>query len=179
MEMFLTHKTFLHKVRQLNSPYWNEGAAYRWEYMSHAIDIMKKYKAAEICEAGASDIPLYSRSVLIEYTKRKVSGNMGPYLMGNKSYKHDLNYAPYPFVTKKFDFFVALQVWEHLDCQHIAFNEVKRISRHAILSFPYMWKHGDGRHRGIDQARIARWTCGVKPVSIKQIRDRIVYVWKF
>lgn len=158
---FLNHKTFLKKVKELNSNYWNEGKYYRWEYMSYVIEEAEKLNPEKIIEAGASDMPLNDESYLFSYPE------------------HDLNKVPYKFNDKHFDLFIALQTWEHLTNQQEAFKEVMRISKHAILSFPYKWKHGDAQHRGIDERKIEKWTCGVKPVKVKLIKDRIVYVWRF
>lgn len=158
---FLNRETFLKKVKELNSNYWNEGKDYRWEYMSYVIEEAEKLNPKKIIEAGASDMPLNDESFLFNYPK------------------YNLDKVPYDFKDKEFDLFIALQVWEHLNNQAEAFREVMRISKNAILSFPFQWKHGDKRHRGIDKARIKQWTCGVEPVKVKLIKDRIVYVWRF
>ena len=159
--MYLTHWEFVARVKKLNSGYWNEGAPYRWEYMSYVIDMLKIMGAEKIIEAGASNMPLKSDSFRFDYPA------------------YDLN-KPFPADVKPgFDAFVALQVWEHLDNQADAFREVMRVSSGAVLSFPYKWRHGDARHKGIDKAIIKQWTCGVEPVHIQEIKNRIVYVWRF
>lgn len=150
------------------SNYWKEGYKYRWEYMSYAIFQANQLKAEKIIEAGTSGVPLFLDSYLFELPE------------------HDLNVVPYKFGYEKieipykfFDCFIALQVWEHLDNQSEAFREVMRISKSAILSFPYKWNHGDKRHRGINAEKIKQWTCGVEPVSIKIINQRAIYIWRF
>lgn len=169
--MWLTHEIFLERVKNSNSDYWKEGASYRWEYMSYVIERAKKLGAEKIIEAGASGMPLNDRSYLFDYPL------------------HDLNVIPYHMATdtggifigdKQFDLFIALQVWEHLDKQQEAFAEVMRISKSAILSFPYKWGRGhDARHQGIDDKKIADWTLGIKPISTAIIKQRAVYTWKF
>jgi len=158
--MFLDARSFYVKVLKLKSAYWNEGAKYRWEYMSAVIDILKIMGAESICEAGASGIPLNDKSFLMDYPQ------------------YDLD-KPLPEFDKFFDCFVALQVWEHLKNPIEAFRQVMKISRAAILSFPYKWKHGDKQHNNIDENVISKWTCGIKPVFTKLIKDRIIYVWRF
>ena len=160
---YLTRSEYDKKVTALNSNYWNEGKEYRWQYMSKVIDIAK-----EICpsgatiEAGASGIPLNDESFLYDYPK------------------YDLNIPPYLFASKQFDLFIALQTWEHLNKQADAFREVMRISKAAILSFPYKWGKGhDKRHTGIDDKIISEWTCGVKPIKTMLINKRAIYVWVF
>jgi len=55
---------------------------------------------------------------------------------------------------------------------------MKRISHNVILSFPYKWNHGDHMHKGIDDEKIAEWTCGKEPDEIELIKNRIIYFWK-
>jgi hypothetical protein len=158
---YLTHEQFLERVEKSQSRYWREGASYRWKYMERAIFHMQRLGAEKIIEAGASGMPLCHGSFLFDFPK------------------YDLNITPYGFEDKSFDVFVALQVWEHLDNQPQAFAEVMRISRAAVLSIPYMWTHGDARHRGIDDKKIAEWTLGEKPEIIETIGSRKLYVWQF
>lgn len=166
---YLTRETFLKKVEASGSKYWQEGKNYRWQYMGYVIEQLKQIcpDDTKLIEAGTSGMPLSNRSFLYEYPM------------------YDLNVVPYggiKFSDKTFDSFVALQVWEHLDNQERAFKEVMRISKSAILSFPYMWPKGKGhddRHVGIDDIKIKQWTCGVKPEKTKLINNRMVYVWKF
>lgn len=159
--MWLNHDDFIERVNSLNSAYWREGAGYRWEYMSYVIEEAKKIGGNKIIEAGSSGMPLNNESYLFDYPE------------------HNLDIIPYNFKNKKFDLFIALQVWEHIDNQPEAFREVMRISKNAILSFPYKWQHGDARHKGIDDEKIKQWSCGVKPDSIKLIKNRVVYTWRF
>lgn len=167
--MYLARDEFLKRVEASNSKYWREGKNYRWQYMSHVIDILREMfpTGGRFCEAGASGILLYEDSCNFEYPQ------------------HDLNKIPYRILgghvipDNFFDCFVALQVWEHLDNQSAAFQEVMRISKSAILSFPYQWNYGDSRHKNITWQKISKWTCGVKPISKKIIKERIICVWKF
>lgn len=173
--MYLTHVEFLKRVEASNSKYWQEGKSYRWTYMDFVIQQLKQIcpDDSKLIEAGTSGMPLSDCSTLYEYPEC------------------DLNLIPYmckPYldqdVTMKigsgyFDCFCALQVWEHLDNQAAAFNEVMRISKSAILSFPFKWKWGDARHRGIDGKKIEQWTCGVVPSEIRIINHRAIYRWEF
>lgn len=169
--MYLTHEKFLEKVAASGSKYWQEGKNYRWQYMSYVIDCLKEIcpDDSKLIEAGTSGMPLSDESVLYEYPKYNL--DVTPYQVMGLTLK-----------SHAFDCFVALQVWEHLDNQSQAFQEVMRISKSAILSFPYMWQKGkghDARHIGIDDRKIKQWTCGVKPEKTKLINNRMVYVWKF
>lgn len=165
---YLTRETFLKKVEQSGSKYWQEGKNYRWQYMSAVIDILKEIcpDDSRLIEAGTSGIPLSDKSFLYEYPE------------------YDLNVTPFKIkdariISHEFDCFVALQVWEHLDNQTVAFQEVMRIAKSAVLSFPYKWTWGDARHKGIDGKKIEKWTCGVVPEQIKIINHRAIYYWRF
>ena len=164
--MFLTHEKYLKLCDELPGNYWKEGKNYRWKYIEYVIGIMRTICPDEkrICEAGTNGIALSSESTKLNYPE------------------YDLNKILYDVKDKFFNLFVALQVWEHLDNQQLAFEEVMRISKSAILSFPYKWPKGkghDSRHVGIDDRKIKQWTCGVKPEKTKLINNRMVCVWIF
>lgn len=174
---YITHDEFLKRVETLNSNYWNEGKGYRWDYISYVIDQAQKLGAVRTIEAGASGIPLNSDSYLFDLPEHDL--NIIPYLAFNApKLTPTMPESCAPIPDKYYDCFIALQVWEHLDNQAAAFREVMRISKAAILSFPYMWNHGDKRHRGIDDAKIKAWTCGVEPQSVKIIHNRKICLWK-
>lgn len=183
--MYLTHQAYLNRIANMNSKYWNEGKKYRWQYMSYVIDALQIMGAKKTIEAGASGMPLNSDSFLMDYPEYDL--NKIPYkiiisekikIQSGEMEKITEVYSPYA-KDKYFDCFIALQVWEHLDRQEDAFREVMRISKAAILSFPYKWTWGDKRHRGIDGKKIEKWTCGVVPEKIKIINHRAIYVFKF
>ena len=57
---------------------------------------------------------------------------------------HDASQAPWPVEDGAYDLFVALQVFEHLgNNQNIAFQEVRRVARHALISVPIDWEMDD------------------------------------
>lgn len=176
--MYLTHEKFLKKVEQSGSKYWQEGKKYRWQYMSYVIDQLKQIcpDDSKLIEAGTSGMPLSDKSFLYEYPDCNLDKVPFTFKTACCPDGHIIDTG---FYNKQFDCFVALQVWEHLDNQAAAFSEVMRISKSAILSFPYKWTKGDDRHKGIDGKKIEKWTCGVVPESIKIINHRAIYVWKF
>lgn len=95
-------------------------------------------------------------------------------------YKQDATKIPWPIKDKAYDLFIALQVWEHLgNRQKEAFKEVMRISKMAILSFPYKWTVGHQNHLGIDEKVISEWTLGVKPVFTEIVSRRAIYFFIF
>lgn len=175
---YLTRDEFLKRVESSGSKYWREGKNYRWQYMSAVIDILKEIcpDDSRLIEAGTSGIPLSDRSFLYEYPEYDL--NVTPYRIKGHELPNGKN-AMVVIPNYQFDAFCALQVWEHLDNQSAAFQEVMRISKSAVLSFPYKWTWGDARHKGIDGKKIEKWTCGVKPESIRIMNHRAVYVWRF
>lgn len=166
--MYLTHSAFLEKVAASGSKYWQEGKNYRWAYMGYCIEQLKQIcpDDSKLIEAGTSGMPLSDKSFLYEYPEYDL--NVTPFKIDGERIK-----------THAYDAFCALQVFEHLDNQALAFNEIMRISKSAILSFPYKWTWGDARHKGITAKKIEQWTCGVVPESIKIINHRAIYRWEF
>lgn len=172
--MYLTKEIFLERCSKLDKHYWREGSAYRWDYMSHVISMLKIMGAKNICEAGTYYMPLNDKSWLLELEEK--------HLVNSRGMIQDLNSIPFSGhdlfeMDKPFDCFVALQVWEHLENQTEAFNHVCEISKNVILSFPYLWNHGDAQHRGIDNKKIAEWTGNKKPVYETIIHNRKICVW--
>lgn len=81
---------------------------------------------------------------------------------GNTTYVFDANkidkWKQIP--DKKYDLFIGMQVFEHLNNQKEIWAEVQRISNHAIISLPYMWDCYDScrSHHGINEDVIQKWT---------------------
>lgn len=174
--MLLTHEEYNRKITELDFPYWTEGRKYRWDYIGPVINILRSINAKNTLEMGCMRLPLNSTSTLIELDKSD--------LVTESGIIHDLNMIPYPFKSKQFDCAIALQVFEHLTYQQGAFLELRRISKHIILSFPYLWKSGDSMHVGINDKKIMRWTCGVHPDKkiiiqfSKGRKNRAIYYWR-
>lgn len=97
--------------------------------------------------------------------------------------EHDARRCPWPIPLKSYDLFIALQVFEHLSpFQPQAFQEVRRIARHAIISLPIGWKGEDEIHRGITPEMALEWFAPVKPTRVVMgnggARARYVYVFE-
>ena len=98
---------------------------------------------------------------------------------------HDARVSPWPFADKRFGLLIALQVFEHLgDAQREAFREVRRLSRHAILSVPIDWEMDDPAnvHHRISEERALSWFAPVVPTRILEgnrgRRRRVIYVFE-
>lgn len=164
----------------------------RWEYFKEVITIIGQEDIHSVVELGPGLLPIVKNADLILNPEEDSFGKPGE-LTGHH-YRFDATTKPWPIDDKKYDLFIALQVWEHLDNkQSRAFREVMRISRSAILSFPYHWEGGEEKpshraHRGIDREIIEDWTLHVKPEKMIEIArtgpefskgPRIIYFWKF
>ncbi len=142
----------------------------RWDYISEVIKIIKRESPQSVLELGPSRLPIVKGSDTMDRAL------LYPHL----KYRHDATQVPWPIQDASYDLFIALQVWEHLrDKQPQAFREVMRVSRMAILSFPYRWHCRGDFHHGIDDQQIAEWTLHVEPKETIKVGTRIIYVFEF
>ncbi|MBT3581457.1 hypothetical protein HN511_04095 [bacterium] len=141
----------------------------RKNYTEEAISIIRKFiigggcELNNVLELGPYKQPIVENSDVMDL-RRHIKGI---------KYVWDATKTPWPLGDKSYDLFIALQVWEHLgDKQKEAFAEVVRMSKMAILSFPYKWKcKKDNCHYGIDDSVISDWTLGFKPAYSKVVRE--------
>lgn len=98
---------------------------------------------------------------------------------------HDATETPWPIGDKRYDLFVALQVFEHLkDKQNAAFAEVRRVARHAIISLPIDWVMDDPTncHHRISHERALEWFHPAVPTRVAHDttghRKRLIYVFE-
>jgi hypothetical protein len=151
----------------------------RWTYLSIVVDLVQKIQPESVLELGPYRLPLVKGEDTMDIVK----------VLGNLTYLHDATKIPWPMADNKYDLFISCEVWEHLgDKQKEAFQEVMRISRRAIFSFPYKWEYPKKskevealQHRNIDEAKIAEWTLHKKPEKIIFSNDKryVVYYFEF
>jgi len=147
----------------------------RWSYFSKVIEILNEEKPVTVLElgscGGAAPFTMIKESDTFDIRKD---------LYDNLTYEWDATRTPWPIENNKYDMFIALQVWEHLGQKQVeAFKEVMRISRSAILSFPYMWNCPKDVHHMIDDKKIAEWTLNIRPKSVTRGGCRMIYFFKF
>lgn len=161
-------ETLLRKYSKFLNYYKN-----RWEYLEKAAAMAVKERPESVLELGAHLLPLFKKSDVLDIKKN----------IPRLTCQHDLARVPWPVKDKVYDLVMALQVWEHLDGgQEAAFREVMRVSRSAILSFPYRWNRPGDIHHGIDKTVIARWTLHHPPEEIMEVGrryPRIIYRFRF
>ena len=175
-ESLLSTREDFKNLQKKDPKYWKDS---RWEYHKEAAEIIKNFPSQinKVLEIGPNDFKL---------VKEAVSMGLG----GDLDVIHNATISPFPFKDKEFDLVVSFQVWEHLtekssggtpNGPQTAFLEVQRISKAAILSFPYKWKHvpEENCHHMIDEEIIKKWTLNVEPDIVKKVGNRIIYFWNF
>lgn len=163
----------------------------RWAYLQEVIRMVDEIKPQSVLEVGPALFTVVKNSDIMrlpEVDKWGIPANIE-----SIEYLHDATKTPWP-VEKKYDLFIALQVFEHLvDSQARAFQEVKRIANYAILSLPYKWdcpkdNANYPEHHMIDEDTILSWTNGEPPTKWVYIErtgpqvskgERIIGLWKF
>lgn len=134
--------------------YWKDQQR-RWEYIGIVVNILRENSPRSVLEIGNCGLPLTS-----------ISDTMDLYYHDKKlTYHQDAAKTPWDIPGKKYNFVVALQVFEHLDNSRIkqidVFNECCRVGDNVIISIPYRWKPRifcDGcNHGSINDSTVLRW----------------------
>ncbi|MCL1951346.1 MAG: hypothetical protein FWF60_00815 [Oscillospiraceae bacterium] len=170
-----------------NEPYY----AGRWAYFREVIRMVGEIGPRSVLELGPALFTVVKGSDIMRKPEIDVWG--APANVKSIEYLHDATVTPWP-VHRKYDLFIALQVFEHLvGCQAQAFQEVRRIALHAILSLPYKWdcpvdNANYPEHHRIDESTILGWTNGEAPQRWVYIErtgeqvskgERIIGLWEF
>lgn len=164
----------------------------RWEYYKEVIRIIEKQEIKTVLELGPGFLPLIKTGDIMLSPEEDHFGRPGNF--AGEVIVHDATIKPWPIQDQQYDLLIALQVWEHLDNKQTrAFREVMRVSKKAILSFPFEWTGGLEKpshraHRDIDRELIADWTLNIPPTEIIEIPrtgpsfskgKRLIYYWAF
>lgn len=164
----------------------------RWAYFSEVITMVNEVQPTSVLELGPALFTMVKNSDIMHKPEADRWGI--PSDIKSIEYVHDATECPWPVSDKKYDLFIALQVFEHLvDKQAEAFQEVKRIAKCAILSLPYKWNcpvdnANYPEHHMIDENTILGWTNGEKPDKWVYIErtgpqvskgERIIGIWNF
>ncbi len=163
----------------------------RWAYFREVIKMVEEINPQSALELGPALFSVVKNSDIMRKPEVDVWGI--PKGTQATEYLHDATKTPWP-IDKQYDLFIALQVFEHLvDSQVQAFQEVKRIAKHAILSLPYKWdcpkdNANYPEHHMIDEDTILQWTEGEAPQKWIYIErtgesvskgERIIGLWIF
>lgn len=133
-----------------------------WHYYKKVIALLQTISFESCLKLGAYKQAIVHGADVID--KRRHVAHL--------TYQHDVTEIPWPIADAQYDLFIALQVWEHLEGkQQVAFGEVMRIAKMAVLSFPLEWHCPGNVHHGITEETIAAWTLQVRPVrKIETVR---------
>ena len=177
MEGLLTYEKYLEKVKVLNSPYWNRSYQIRWAYTEPVISEIKKIQPKTAIEIGTMQISMLAFSATMDLEQERVD----PENLKNPMYIGDSRITPWNIADKQYDLFLGLQVLEHLGPNQVdVFKEIRRISKRAILTLPYMWNcPEDPEHHMITDAKILEWTCDTVPYKREEFNKRIMLCYEF
>ncbi|MCK5740529.1 class I SAM-dependent methyltransferase [bacterium] len=145
----------------------------RWAYFSEVVKIVGRLPVQRTLEIGPGLLPIVKDADLMLSPLEDPFGI--PKTFTGARIVHDATASPWPLENNQYDLVIALQVFEHLDNkQSRAFREIMRVSRRAILSFPYMWTGGLEKpshraHRDIDRQLIFDWTLNIPPKEMIEI----------
>ena len=163
-----------------------------WEYISEMVSLIKELDVQTILELGPGKHTIVKNCDAMVKPEEDKWGR--PINRINKEIIFDANESPWPIEDKAYDLFIAAHVWEYLsNKQTRAFREVMRISKKAIITFPYLWNcsrespYYPESHM-IDKDLISDWTLGAEPKKIITVRRtaldvsrgrRLIYFWEF
>lgn len=163
-----------------------------WECITEIISLIKKLDVQKVLELGPGKHSIVKNCDVMVKSEEDQWGR--PINEVNKEIVFDANDSPWPIEDKAYDLFVAAHVWEHISNKQIkAFQEVMRISKKAIIAFPYLWNCPRENYyypesHMIDKELISNWTLGVEPKEVIMVRRtaidiskgrRIIYFWEF
>jgi hypothetical protein len=147
--------------------YWSKNKVKRWSYLSQIIDEIKLINPDTILELGTNCIALsnFSDSINLKPDRAPINSTGQQYFFNAKKIPWNIN--------KKYDLFIALQVFEHLNPkQSVVFDYVKNTCRKCIISLPYNWNFAqDALHLNINDQIIAEWTNYKKPYKKTVVSD--------
>lgn len=132
---YLLKKEYLSFTEKYKDLYHWQSAGPRWIYHECAINMLKDIKDINnksILEAGTMGTNICKDSDTIDLDLSYA----GWPLLYTPTYYHDMAKLPWPIKDKQYDVFVALRVMTYfMNEPKKYFDEIRRISNHAILAF--------------------------------------------
>lgn len=150
------------------NPYYSQN---RWKWFREAMDMLVGLDVCKILELGSYLYPVVPRAWTVD-----IKGTPKEFL--------DLDLMPWHFKDKQFDLVICLQTLEHLERRKMAFDEIRRISKSALISLPFEWNSPeDFLHHNIMKETIKDWTNGDIPVKEliggDENKKQIILYYKF
>ena len=149
------------------SPYY----IWRWKLFEEAMDMLVGLDASRVIEIGSYFYPVIAWADTFD-------------IKGTPNKLMDLDFMPWDIADKQYDLLIALQTLEHLERRKLAFNEIKRVAKSALISLPYEWNEPDDHiHHNITMETINKWTGGEVPVKTfiggDENKKQIILYYKF
>ncbi len=155
----------------------------RWGYMSVACriagELIEKYDLQSALELGPHLRPVIVGADVMDRSANAELRSEGRVII------HDATAAPWPIADEHYGLFVGLQVFEHLPgMQKVAFREVCRVARHAIISLPIDWEMDDPKnvHHRISREKALSWFEPMTPTRVEMgnagPRKRMIFVFE-
>ena len=155
----------------------------RWTYMSVACriagELIEKYDLQSALELGPHLRPVIVGADVMDRSANAELRSEGRVII------HDATASPWPVADEQYGLFVGLQVFEHLPgMQKVAFREVCRVARHAIISLPIDWEMDDPKnvHHRISRDMALAWFEPVMPTRVEVgnagPRKRMIFVFE-
>ena len=177
--MIINKEKYLKKINSLNDPYWIRTKENRWKYMESVIKLLKTINFNNILEIGAYKINYTDLSDNLDLKLEYID----PDNLNNKIYIKDATNTPWSEIPNKYyDIVLCCQVFEHLNNKQLnVFNEIKRISKEAIITIPYKWNNvpKNNCHYMITDEHIKKWTNNYKFSYSEIIEKRKLLYYKF
>lgn len=173
----LTRKEFTSLSRRYA---WYKGrAAYMSAASLVAADLIARHGLVSALELGPHLRPIVTGADAMELNERATPEGARRLIV------QDATNTPWPFEDGAYGLFVGLQVFEHLGtAQPMAFAEVARVAKHAIISLPIDWVCEDPTncHHQISNERALSWFAPRIPTRIIEGNpgpsSRLVYVFE-
>ena len=162
----LNWRTYQEKIDRLPTsddlkPYWKRSYKSRWCYFKEIINEINKLTNGidnpKILELGAFCINFTDVSDNIDININYIDYDN----VHNEIYIMDLREEKrWDIPDKHYDLVIASQIFEHLEGHQLfTFNEIKRVSKKAIITIPYKWNSpNDKMHHNITTDHFDKWT---------------------
>lgn len=169
---FLTWESYVQNAKDHWSGHWSHFEN-RWRYHLPALEILKEIgvsDAKKVLEVGTMGAPLVVGSDLMDYKERWSLCGQTP------TYMWDMRNLPWPIEDRKYEWFVALHVFQHLPpVQKECFQEARRVASRIIIAVPEEYKKG----KGITISDFTEWNDGQAPPIVRRnvLGPTSVYCW--
>lgn len=144
-----------------------------------AGDLIDRHRLTSALELGPHIRPLIVGADVMDITSPADLESEGRVIL------HDATRSPWPVDDRQYDLFVGLQVFEHLGKrQDVAFREVCRVARHAVISLPIDWDMADPKdcHHRLSSEKVLSWFLPVVPTRVVLgnggSKKRFIYVFE-